>query len=507
MKKKLKITVNFITVLILLLLMSVVTIYGADNSGTYGGNISWEFDEYDKTLTLSGNGHMNFQSSVSGYPWYSFQQEVKHLVVEEGITNIPRTAFEDYKNIESVSLPESLLDIEHYAFTRCDKLNKIELPKNLISIGVNAFNSCINLRNMAIPEGVTEISAGAFAECSNLKTVTISNGTETISSSAFANTAITSLELPDSLRTIGNYAFSDCNGMTEIAIPNNVETIGDSAFYGCNGVSDIIIPDSVSNIGQQPFGGISNLTSITMPGIKTLEEVCGTTYISGNNTWIELPDSLTTVIINSGEVVKTFARGCKNIRNVTIGKNVSSIGEKAFYDCTGLQNMQIECALTSLPKDMFYNCNSLKSVSLPESIETISAEDFEKCNRLKDVYYDSSRYKWRSVNTNGNTVIEKANIHYLKTEPLAYRISSVTQTGNNVIVDITKDYKCDGPLLVATYNNGALVNVILSDINMNIGENKQISVMIDDADVTDISTFVWDGFDSMIPASNNCKKN
>ena len=78
-----------------------------------------------------------------------------------------------------------------------------------------------------------------------------------------------SITIPNSVTSIGNYAFADCTGLTSIIIPNSVTSIGDYAFYGCTGLTSIDIPNSVTSIGSGAFSGCTGLTSITIPSSVT----------------------------------------------------------------------------------------------------------------------------------------------------------------------------------------------------------------------------------------------
>jgi hypothetical protein len=78
---------------------------------------------------------------------------------------------------------------------------------------------------------------------------------------------IESVEIPSSVTTIGEGAFSRCSGLTSVTIPDSVTTIGEMAFYGCSGLTSVTIPDSVTTIGKYAFDGCSGLTSVTIPGI------------------------------------------------------------------------------------------------------------------------------------------------------------------------------------------------------------------------------------------------
>jgi len=124
-------------------------------------------------------------------------------------------------------------------------------------------------KNTTIPNSVTSIGNYAFNECSGLISVTIPNSVTSIGTGAFRLCpGLTSVTIGNSVTSIGNYAFME-SGLTSISIPNSVTSIGESAFYGCSGLTSVTIPNSVTSIGESAFYGCSGLTSVTIPNSVT----------------------------------------------------------------------------------------------------------------------------------------------------------------------------------------------------------------------------------------------
>ena len=117
--------------------------------------------------------------------------------------------------------------------------------------------------SVTLPNSVTSIGDWAFEFCSRLTSVTIPNSVTSIGNCAFYFcTSLTSVTIPNSVTNIGGSAFSGCSGLTSITIGNSVTSIGDDAFYGCFGLTFITIPNSVTNIGMAAFQNCSNLATI-----------------------------------------------------------------------------------------------------------------------------------------------------------------------------------------------------------------------------------------------------
>jgi hypothetical protein len=133
-----------------------------------------------------------------------------------------------------------------------------------------AFQSCSSLTSINIPDSVTSIGDYAFYLCSSLTSATIPNSVTSIGEDAFALcSGLTSINIPDSVTSIGGYVFENCTGLTSVTIGNNVTSIGDYAFYACTGLTSITIPDSVTSIGDGAFYNCTGLTSVTIPDSVT----------------------------------------------------------------------------------------------------------------------------------------------------------------------------------------------------------------------------------------------
>ena len=241
-----------------------------------------------------------------------------------------------------------------YLFYDCQEIETVKLPSTAKEIRRNAFADAHNLKSVTIGNSVTEIGSSAFDDCSDLTEVHISDiaawcNIEFSSSSSnplyyahrlfLGDTEITSLEIPNSVTEIGNYAFYGCSGLTEVTIPNSVTEIGDDAFSGCSSLTEVTIPNSVTSIGDRAFYGCSGLTEVTIPNRVTS---IGDAVFSGCSglTEVTIPNSVTLI----GE--RAFS-GCSGLAEVTIGNSVTWIGELAFYRCNTL--MRIHSKNTTPP--------------------------------------------------------------------------------------------------------------------------------------------------------------
>ena len=171
--------------------------------------------------------------------------------------NMPLLYSLDLSGISNTTLPNE-------AFYQKRTLLSIALPNGLTGIPYRAFAGC-RLTTVTIPNSVTSIGSFAFDECSALTSITIPNSVTSIGFSAFSDcTSLTSVTIPNSVTSIENYAFSRCSALTSITIPNSVTSIGSNAFESCSALTSVTIPNSVTRIGGSAFDGCDALTSVTI---------------------------------------------------------------------------------------------------------------------------------------------------------------------------------------------------------------------------------------------------
>ena len=201
--------------------------------GANGDNLTWMLDTETGALVISGEGAMaNYEWDTS--PWYSYKSNIVSVEITDGATTIGDFAFEDCDGLTSLTIPNSVTTIGNEAFYDCSGLTSLTIPNSVTKIGDYAFDGCSGLTSLTIPNSVTEIGEAAFSGCSGLTNISVAADNPYYDSRNDCNAII---------ETASNTLVAGCKN-TEI--PNSVTTIGGYAFYGCSGLTSLTIPNSVT---------------------------------------------------------------------------------------------------------------------------------------------------------------------------------------------------------------------------------------------------------------------
>lgn len=320
--------------------------------------------------------------------------------------NTTITEFMELSKFGVTSLNES-------AFNGCTSLTNVDLSK-IISIGGSVFNGCSSLNGIILPPSITTIGGHAFANCTSLEIADLSlPNLESIGTFAFREvkitkisnlgkltslqnvswdqsifgdkTTLTSVNLPPSLTSVGNFVFSGYSSLTSVNFPPSLTKIGRSTFEHCTSLVDTTLPSSITYIDGSAFHRCSALAIvIDLPNLETLGGDAFGMWGSeiGSLVGIENLGKITT-IPNSGGGDRGCFRNQKSITYAKLPSTLTSIGNYAFYGCSSLTSVNLPSSLTRIGTNAFNGCKSLVDVTLPISLTTIEERAFDGCTSLE----------------------------------------------------------------------------------------------------------------------------
>lgn len=379
----------------------------------------------------------NDVTSINNYAFTGLRW-LKSVKIPSSVKSVGDYAFRGCVDLTSVTFSDSLGTIGKYAFDNCHNLKSINLPNSLTSIDDGAFEFCHSLTDVDIPNSVTAI--GEFAFCgTGLTSVTIPNSVVTIGRYAFSNTGLTSVIIPNSVTNLGIVPFNgctnlnclivddanpkydsrdNCNAIVETEtncllvgckstfIPNSITSIQDLAFYDCEGLESIQIPNSVTSIGPAVFKNCKNLTSVTLP--------------------------------NSIDCIRSSLFENSGICSIVIPPKVSQIGHGAFDGCYYLEeitSLAKNPPMIVYPNNTFYRYDITLYVpyGCKESYENADGwQKFEDIIELPPLVGDISGDGLVDA-TDATELIMKV----LDSDPVNYEIGDIDNDGDIDISDVT----------------------------------------------------------------------
>lgn len=247
------------------------------------------------------------------------------------VTGLADGCFDDCEFLTEISLPDGLVEIGDGAFYDCIKLTEITLPETVTTIGSDAFSGCTALSEITIPESVTEIRSYAFDSTEGMTAFHVAqeNPNYTAIDGVLFDKDMTTLlrypeakadasyTVPDSCRSIADWAFIGARSLEEIDLAN-VQTIGEDAFYYCVGLKSVEIPEGI-------------------------EELVGAAFCY-----------------------------CVGLEEIKLPSTLKKIGENCFYSCTALTEVRLPHGLQQIDGYAFFHCTSLKKINIPKTVDTIS---------------------------------------------------------------------------------------------------------------------------------------
>lgn len=232
------------------------------------------------------------------------------------------------------------------------------------------------------------------------------------------------LVIPDSIdnavvTSIGVKAFAESNQFESITIPDSIESIGEDAFWECNGLKKVYVSSiedwckiKFENTFSNPINYGSKIyidgelaTDITIP--KGITKICDYAF--------ENCETITNVVIPNSviSIGNSAFSGCSNLKNISIPNSVVNIEKGAFSSCSNLEKVEIPDGIKIIKDYTFTFCENLTTIIIPQSVKEIGNLAFDSDSNLSNVLFKGSKSQWDSIFfSDGNTNLVESVIHY-----------------------------------------------------------------------------------------------
>ena len=412
-------------------------------------------DEDGNVMDKITHGHAQstyiawINSLYYGYKgWYN-NDAIGTMHIENGVISIGERAFYDCDGMTELTLPDTVVTLGQYAFGTCDGLRTVTLPVDYDSsqtpFGDGASDTSSHTTGVTTiyyTRGQTGImpdrsdSSGAsnsyqktleYISRNSIRSIDFDEGITHIGSCLFyeGSSYLKTMKFPSTLKTIGSYAFHNCDGLTKIAIPETLINIGKYAFYDCDGMTELTLPDAAVTLGQYAFASCNGLRTVTLPvdydftqspfgygdyyndhfctaGVTTIHYTRGQTGFMTDRSYLhnesnsyyktlEYASRNSIQNIDFGEGVThigshLFHGGSSSLKTVKQSSTIKTIGDYAFSNCTTLTNNNFNEGLVSVGEHAFSNCSKMNiKLVFQDRLTSIGSKAFENCDGMTEL--------------------------------------------------------------------------------------------------------------------------
>lgn len=377
------------------------------------------------------------------------------------IQTIGDSAFAGYKG-KSLTVPASVTAIERFAFRDCTALTRINF--DAISVADAGWTSSAfynagtegegidivtgesveripayfldiffmeappKIKSVTIGRNVTSLGRNLFLGCGAEIVWEGTPAIRTIDDHAFSGYLGTSVTIPESVTSIGDNAFSGCVFLTEMVIPDGVTSIDDDAFSGSSSLEVVTIPESVTSIGDNAFSYCGDLKRVNYDAVAVRDLSADSDIFAGSGTTGEgiaivtgeNVEHIPAYFLSKGDAFGNVGASESEIASVTLGRNVTSIGEYAFSGLTVPITWSGTPTIRTIGARAF-NGYQGTFVTVPESVTIIEIFAFENCPALTTVYYSGTARQWSDITIHPyNPALTSATLYcYSESEPSA----------------------------------------------------------------------------------------
>ncbi len=336
--------------------------------------------------------------SITGYTGTASVVVLPDAIDGKPVVAIDDGAFTPDEEAEGVDLtalyiPDSVTFIGHGALKGCDQLTALRTPVAVAPGRVQDEEGEI-IHSFGAIFGASGYNDNAGAVPKKLTTLIFGKGVETIPDYAlYACRRLEVVVCPSTLKSIGNFAFYDCEALAYIDLTDTaLTTVGECAFTHCAALLNLELPATVTSVGLGAVKGCAAMESMTLPFIGgTPKENTYLGYLFGATDYTltegHMPVSLMSVtLLAAGHDLPANAFfGCSYLREVTIPEGVKSIGHRAFYGCARLSSIVLPDSVTTVGDEAFAGCLRLQTVEPGDGVRTLGIQAFMRCLTLKEI--------------------------------------------------------------------------------------------------------------------------
>ncbi|MDR0620187.1 MAG: leucine-rich repeat protein [Bacteroidales bacterium] len=361
--------------------LTMNNLFAADTvtNGTINETVNWILTT-DSVFTVSGEGDMPDYNSW-GSPWYNDRQKIKDVVIETGVTRIGNNAFNSCSNLFSVIIGDSVKSIGRSAFENGENLYSVVFGRGIKEIDMYAFENCNNLSTVSFnADSCGDFSMGfshPFSNITTLETINIGSNVKRIPAYFAYRLKLRSIDIPNSVTSIGVSAFGFCDSLTDVIIGSGVKKIEYSAFGYCGNLANVYFnADSCVNFAVTTFTNDTMLQTINIG--NNVKLIPSNFAKELRLSYIDIPNSVQLI---GGSAFYN----CTNLLSVSMGNGVKNIGDYAFSGCTNLANINFSDSLKIIGSNAFAYCRNIISITIPESVTSIGSYAFSNMLSLDTV--------------------------------------------------------------------------------------------------------------------------
>ena len=308
---------------------------------------------------------------------------LEEIVIPSSVYEFGMGVFEGCTNLVKVTLPDSLREIPDDTFNGCTSLTTVNIPSNVARIGENAFRDCESLSEITLPDKVSSIGKYAF-DNTKIKNFTLPKECETLGDYCFQDCVeLESVDWNDICTTVSKSCFDGCVKLTKFNFKPCITTLLDSAFREC-GFTSIDVPNTVTSVGAHAFRENVNLESANL--MANITEVPRSCFFGD----VKLKS------INYSETITSLGSNCFQDCGLTtldqsvLSENITEISSYAFSGCAFEGEITIPSQITAIGDNSFNSCENITKLIVSEGVETIGKSAFASCTNLSEVNLPST---------------------------------------------------------------------------------------------------------------------